>query len=177
MKSLLRIFSAIVLVSFVLVGIWILIWWMPWMSFETPWYNLTETYLTIWDYSIWKQKFQYNICHKSEGCLDWKILGLQKIDENIYMYYKLNYSTVSSVNDLTNKETIRWYNYELLKFKGSKFVDNLDLMPQFFVLSWNTLQTYSNKDSDKLPKEKQNILSELVKSQRIIINNIDYSAR
>ena len=85
MKNNIKILIVTVIWFLLLSVLLVLIWWMPWMSFEVPWYKLTEIYLTMWDYSIWKQKFQYNICHKKDGCIEGKILWLKEENNNIYM--------------------------------------------------------------------------------------------
>lgn len=86
MKKIYKNIIIIVLLLIILPLLLFLIWWMPWMSFEVPWNKLTETYLKIGNYNIWKQKFQYNICNNEKWCLNWKILWFREIENNIYIY-------------------------------------------------------------------------------------------
>ncbi|EKD66723.1 MAG: hypothetical protein ACD_49C00019G0001 [uncultured bacterium (gcode 4)] len=175
MKKIIKIVLVTIFLIPILWVILILIWWMPWMSFEVPWYKLTETYLTMWDYSIWKQKFQYNICHKKEGCIEGKILWLKEKNNDIYIYYKLNYWTFSSIDKISKIETIDGFRYEFFKKSNRITVYSLNNLPKYWFLSKNELKFYSENDLEKLDKGKQDIFKELVNNPKIIINWVDYS--
>jgi len=132
---------------------------------EIPWYKLTETYLKVWDYKIWKQKWFYNICHNNNWCLNWEILGIKN---NTYFFIKLN--------------NWKWYigeeeffGYKLFKKDNRIVVYNLNDLPKFWILNWNNLEFYSQNDLKNLSKEKQNIFKELEKNPKIIINWTDYT--
>jgi hypothetical protein len=167
-KFIFKIILSTSIIGLVLVIIWIFIWWMPWMSFEVPWNKLTETYLKVWDYKIGKQKFQHNICHKKDWCIIWKILWL-KIDENdyIYIYYELNHSNGYIWVEKENFYAYRIYkNYEI----SDTIIYDLNDLPKFFILTWSSLNLYSENDLETLPQEQQEIFKELEENPSIIIN-------
>lgn len=174
LKSFFKIVTILFIILLSLGIFFIFKWWMPWMWNEVPWYTLTETYIKIWDYSIWKQKFQYNICHKENRCLNGKILWAKMKNNNIYVYYKFNYSTVSSINNTTQKETIRWYNYEVYSLDKSKYIDNLNQIPEFWYIDWSWLKFYSEVDLKKLDENKQKIFHDLKINPTIIINWVSH---
>lgn len=145
------------------------------MNFETPWRNLTETYTKIWDYKIWKQKFQHNICHSKKWCIQWELLwffewnGGQK-----YIYYKLNYSIFYWWNNQTEDITVRGYHYYLYTMYETQTIDSLDFLPKFWLLSENNLEFYSQNDLEKLTVDQKNIFEKLEQSPSIVIDGIDY---
>ncbi len=175
LKSALKVSFLVFIISFLIIMIMILKWGMPGMSSEIPWYNLTETYIKKWDYSIWKQKFQYNICHEKEGCLNWKILWLKEKEDKIYMYIKINYSKWGSFDEKTWEIEVKNYDFYLYNRKKYIIVNDINELPTFWYLSWNKLEFYSEKDLSKLPEEQQNTFREIKKNPTIIINGKDYT--
>jgi hypothetical protein len=173
LKSFLNIWLWVILILLVLVWIWILIWWMPWMWFEVPWNKLTETYFITWNYKIWKQKFQYNICHNKKWCINWKILWFKEIESNIYIYIKVNYWIISLW------DWIKSYDYELYKTNYSDIIDidNLNDLPKYWYLSNDELIFYSENDLKNLSEVQQKIFKDLEETPTIIIDWIDYTKK
>jgi hypothetical protein len=147
---------------------------------STYWFIKSKTYISLWDYEIVKKPERIDtasyitICHKKEWCLDWKILWLKQTNDKIYIYYDLAYSTISSINRETWEKTMEKYKFELLESTEKKYVENLNLLPKFFILTWNSLSFHSENDLETLPEEQQEIFRELEKNPTIIIDGVEY---
>jgi hypothetical protein len=165
--------------------IWLLylmfFWGWFWMMSEVPWNKLTQTYLKIWDYTIWKQKWFYNICSTSSWCLDWEIWWFKEVNSNIYIYIEVNYWNWISWDT-------KFYDYNLFKWKptlfGSSYMYDTDVtiydlndLPKYWYLSNNSLKLYSENDLKRLPQEQQQIFKELEKNPTIIIDWVDYTKK
>lgn len=170
LSSTFRIILWISILSLLLLATILFIWWTPWKSS-----SLTERYITIWDYSIWKQQYYYNICNKKSGCFNWELLWLKQSWNSLYLFIKANYSTFWTTDDTTWTFNIEWYHYNLFKEYEIKSYYNKNEIPKYWYLSWNNLEFYSENDLEKLSKEKQDIFKKLEKNPTIIINWVDYS--
>lgn len=175
-SSWLRIILGISIVSLLLLWIVLFIWGPPWKS-----YKLTEKYLTIWDYTIWKQQYYNNICSTSSWCLDWEIKWLKEINQEIYLFIQINHWNWTAWDK-------KFYGYTLYKWKPTLFestykydnkltVNDLNDLPKFWHLSNNKLKFYSENDLSKLPQEQQNIFKELEKNPTIVIDGMDYTKK
>jgi len=153
-----------------------LYWGWFWMSSEVPWSKLTETYLKIWDYSIWEQKFLNNTCHKDKTiwCLNWELLWTKIVNNNeIYIYYKLNYWT-GFLTDKSGKK-IQFYSYEIYKNKDRNSANTIDQIPEFWYSNWGSLEFYSESDLDELGSSKRETFKELEKNPTIIIDGVNHA--
>lgn len=174
MKSILNIILGVFLLAFIVVGIWIFKWWMPWMSYEITWKHLTETHLKTWDYNIWKQKNHYNICHNENWCIDWKILWLKQTNnDDIYIYIDINYWNLVLWDE--NGVETKYYDYNIYKNSNRVKVISLLELPKYGKLSNNNLKFYSKNDLEKLSEEQKKIFESLEKNPSIIIDWINYS--
>jgi len=165
-KSTFRVLLWIIILWLILLWIVLLIWWSPWKS-----YNLTEKYLSIWDYSIWRQQYYYNICHKKEWCFNWEILWLNQKRDNIYIYIKINYWVIKSIDDTI----ILDYYYNIYKNSNRIYTKNIEWIIKYWYLSNNELTFYSENDLISLSQEIQDIFKELEKNPKIVIDWIQYN--
>lgn len=140
------------------------------MSFETPWYKLTETYLKTWDYKIWKQKWFNNICNVDKWCFNWKMLWLKQDWNDIFIYININYE-----KGIVGYEKNKKYYYNYFKKENHITIYNLNDLPKYWILSNNNLEFYSENDLENLSKEQQYIFNKLEEKPEIIINGIDYT--
>lgn len=147
-----------------------LYWWFG-MSFESSWNKLTKTYLEIWDYTVWKQKWFYNICNKNQGCLDWEILGFKEVIDKKYLYIKMNYGSWYIINKNNERKDFYRYYFDWKQWE----INDVDDLPKYWYLSNNDLKLYSKNDLKNLSQEQQTILQELEKNPTIVINWIDYT--
>lgn len=175
MKTILNIFKSAFRVLFWIIILWViilwivlLVWWFPWKS-----YNLTKKYLSIWDYSIWKQQYYYNICHKKEWCLNWEILWTNQNWNNIYIYIKINTWSWYTINK--DNQKITFFSYEFFKNSNRNYVENNIDLPKYWYLSDDKLEFYSENDLKNLSQEMQDIFKELEKNPTIIIDWIQYN--
>lgn len=161
------IISWIIVLSIIWLWIVWFIWWFPWKS-----YNLTEKYLKIWNYSIWKQDYYYNICDNREWCLNWEILWLKQNRNDIYIYIRINH-WIWSVG--LNKNKIDFFSYYLFNRNDYYKVNNINDLPEYWLIQDNNLSFYSENDLQNLPKEQKQIFKELEQNPKIIINRVDYT--
>lgn len=177
MKSIFNIILWVLLLGITISILSIFKWWFPWMSFEVPWKHLTETYLEVWDYKIWKQKFQYNICHNKKWCLDGKILWFEIINDIWYALFDINYGSWKTIY---KSWEIKYY-YSYVIYKNSKYsikdtvVNKITDLPKFSLLRDNKLEFYSENDLEKLSEIERQIFEDLEKKPSIIIEWINYS--
>lgn len=173
------IFIIILLLPIIWISYLLFFWWWFWMMYEVPGRKLTEEYLTIWNYTIWKQKWFYNICSNWSWCLNWKVLGCQQNNNEVYIYIDINYWNWI----IWNK---KFYSYTLYKWNSTLFswaqlknndfiIYNLNELPKYWYLSNNELKIYSESDLKDLSQEQQNIFKELEKNPRVVINWVDYT--
>lgn len=136
--------------------------------------KLTEKYIDIGNYSIWKQKFLNNLCSKDESlwCLNAELLWTRITDNNeAYVYFNLNYSTVTGID---SKE-IGGYFFNLYKKSESQFVKDIKLIPEYWYVHWSVLDLYTKVDLDKLDANKKEIFKELERNPSVIINGINHT--
>lgn len=170
MKKIIKVLVILILSIPLLWLLGILIWWMPWMGAEIPWYKLTETYKKVWDYSVWKQKWFYNICHKEEGCLNWELLWYKEIDEKTFVYIGLKEWIITSIDE---KEVLDYY-YTLYKKSNRIYANTLNDLPKFWYLKNNQLEFYSENELSNLSEEKRKIFKEWKKNPVIEIDGKKY---
>lgn len=172
MKKIIKILVVFILSTPLLWWLGILIWWIPWMSSELPWYNLTETYKKIWNYSIWKQKWFNNICHDDKWCLNWEILWIYQETENIYIYVRINYWNLTIV-DKNNIESV-FFDYDLYNNTDRIRVNSLNDLPKFWYFDDNKLKFYSQNNLVNLSEEQRKIFEELEENPIIKIDGKKY---
>lgn len=170
-------YSIVLIILFPIIGFWYIMfyWGWFWMSSEVPWSKLTQTYLKIWDYSIWKQKWLNNVCSKNKEpwCLNWELLWIEVVgSDEAYIYFKLNYWTWSSI-DKSGKR-IDFYSYEIYKNKDRNNANSMNQIPKFWYLNWGSLDFYSEWDLDKLSSDKEEAFKELEKNPTIIMDGVNH---
>lgn len=170
MKSVFNIIVGVFLLGFIVIWISMMKWGMPWKS-----YKLTEIYLSVWDYNIWKQQYYNNICKKNIWCFNGELLWLREINNYIYIIIDTKYSKWWSINKETWEIEIKNYDYYMFERSNYKVVDNINDIPIYWYLSKNNLEFYSENDFDKLPENQRKIFEEIENNPSIVINEVNYS--
>ena len=170
-------------IIFITILILVVIVWFLWIpeiiKHESKmWYKLTEEYLNVWTkYVVWKQVNKINIfnINEEESCLDWSIVWLKILNNDVLFYFDLNNAWPVKTIDKEWDEKILYYNYITFLNTDNLSVKNINDIPKFWYINWDNLQFYAETDLKNLTQEQQKIFKELEQNPTIIINWVDYS--